>query len=127
MWTIFNSAGEAVSNCDREPNPEDLAVRSERAVFHEEEFALDEIMLAGGEVKRKPLVSLTAVVETMATTISVGCDDPAVGEILLIVGESRIVKPPGKWVLKGEPGVCVIVDVDRRLFRGNRLEVKFDV
>lgn len=126
MWTIFNSAGEAVANSDREPNQEDLAARGERAVFHEEAIALAEIMLTDNGVKHKPLLNLTATVVAMAATISVICDDPAIGEIPLMVGESRIVKPPGNWVLEGEPGVCVAVDVDRRLFRGNRLEVKFD-
>ncbi|MBP2635997.1 MAG: hypothetical protein H6Q72_1904 [Firmicutes bacterium] len=126
MWTIFNSVGEAVANSDREPEHNDVAARSERAVFHEEVIPLNEIKLAGGGVKRKPLVNVTAAVAGTVANISVTCDDPTVVEIPLMVGETHVVKQPGKWVLTGEPGVCVMVDVDRSLFRGNCLEVSFN-
>jgi len=93
MWTIFNEAGKAVANSDFQPNNEELAARGEQAVFHQEIISLNEIMLDGNNVKRKPLIVLFAKVDRGTATVAVGCDDPVVLEIPLKIGEVCVVKP----------------------------------
>lgn len=125
MWTIFNAAGKAVANSDFQPNNEELAARGERAVFHQEIISLDEIMLNGNSVKYKPLVVLSMRVDRGTATVSVGCDDPAVLQIPLIIGETCVMKPQGDFVINGEAGVRVVIDFEREFLRGKRLEVIF--
>lgn len=125
MWTVFNAAGKAVANSDFEPNNEELAARGERAVFHQEMISLDEIMLNGNSVKRKPLVVLSAKVDRGTATVAVGCDDPGVLQIPLIIGETCVIKPQGEFVINGEADVRVVIDFEREFLRGKCLEVMF--
>lgn len=125
MWTIFDSEGRAVANSNLEPDNEDATARDERAVFHEEVISLDEIILDGNTIKRKPLIVLAATMDDFAATISVSCDDPTICEIPLLIGETHVIKPPGDWIIYGEAGVSTLVDFDRKLFRGKCLEVIF--
>jgi|GEM_PF-7007935 len=125
MWTIFNSEGITVSNCDFEPNHADLLIRGERAYFHDEPIALSEALLDDGAVKRKSLVTLKATVVGSVATVTVACEDVSITAIPLLIAGVAVIKPPGTFVINGEPNLKLAVDVDRARLRGNGLEVCF--
>lgn len=125
MWTVFDSAGKAVANCDAEPDHHELLLRGQRAVFHAENIPLAEILPQGEGVRRKGRVQLTARVTGLTATIGLQCDDKTVTEIPLFVGGVRLFKPPGGFTLSGEAGVHLIIKPDREVFLGNYLEVSF--
>lgn len=127
MWTIFNSLGQAVANCDIQPNFDDLTARGERAVCHAEAIPLEEIMLVGDDLKRKTKVGLTATICGLTATITVSCDDSSVTEIPLLINDVAIVKTPGEFVIYGEPGIGLTVETAAESFCMNRLEVVFNV
>jgi hypothetical protein len=125
MWTIFNSEGKTVGNCNFEPNHADLLTRGERACFHDEPIALPEALLDDGAVKRKPLVTLAATVVDSVATVTVACEDGSIAEIPLVIAGVAVTKPPGTLVIYGEPGIKLGIDFDRTRLRGKGLEVCF--
>lgn len=126
MWTIFNRRGKAVANCDAQPDQDDLAARGERAVYHQDVIPLAEAKLDGDVVGRKPLVTLEAALNGLSAIVSVSCSDTVISQIPLFIGGTTVLKPPGDFTLDGEPGIRLVIDFDRGLFRGDSLEVLFD-
>ncbi|WP_312516256.1 hypothetical protein [Anaerospora sp.] len=126
MWTIFNSQQKAISNCDYEPNQEELTLRDEKAVYHEELIPLQEAFLNQGNVKRKPSLRLTAEKNDFCATITITCEDQSISEVPLSIAGTAVTKPLGSFQLFGEPSATVKIDFDTELFCGEPLEVNFD-
>jgi hypothetical protein len=125
MWTVFNVQNKAIANCNYKPSVEDLASREETAHFHEEVIELWDAMLEDGIVKRKYLVTLSAAVSGNTAEISVACDNPDIREIPLLVNDVKVIKSLGIFTIAGEPGMELVIDFERDLFRGEVLEVVF--
>jgi len=126
MWTIFNVQQKAIANCDYEPNQNELTLRGEKAVFHEEMIPLQEALFNEGNVKRKPLLRFTAEKIDFCATITITCEDQSISEVPLLIAGTAVTKPLGLFQLIGEPGVTVKIDIDTELFCGEPLEVNFD-
>ncbi len=126
MWTIFNSEQKAIANCDYEPNQAELALRGERAVYHEEPISLHEALLHEGNVKRKPFLRLKAEKAELCATITITCEDESISEVPMVMAGTTVTKPLGSFKLLGEPGVTVKIDFNREQFCGEPLEVVFD-
>lgn len=126
MWTIFDGQGRAVANCDAQPHFDDLALRGERAVYHQENIPLEEVILDGDVAKRKAVIELAVSVNGLSATVTASCRDTGVSEIPLLIGETKFVRPPGTFIVNGEPGVSLLIDFERDFFQGNCLEVIFD-
>lgn len=126
MWTIFNSQQKAIANCDFEPNQDELTLRGEKAVFHEELISLQEALFAEETVKRKPFLLITAEKTDNYVTITMACDVQDIYEVPLFIEGTAVTKPLGSFVLTGEPGLSVRISFDPELFCGEPLEVDFD-
>jgi len=125
MWTVFDATNRPVANVDFEPNRDELALREEQAIYHEEYMALEEVMLVGASARKKPLLVLTGVVLEQTATITVACEEAAVTEVPLTINGTAVLKPIGDFRLTGEPGLKVMIDFARETFRGEQLEVEF--
>lgn len=125
MWTIFNSRQKAIANCDYEPNQAELALRGEKAVYHEKPISLHEALIHEGNVRRKPLIRLVAEKAELCATIAITCEDESISKVPLIIAGTTVIKPLGSFKLIGDPGVTVKIDFDREQFCGEPLEVIF--